>query len=65
MKDEMKTVPVVAAPPAAGGAEPVLRVSGLRKSFKMGESQVHVLRSVDLTIKRGEFLAIEGMLKKQ
>jgi lipoprotein-releasing system ATP-binding protein len=60
MNDELKTAPITPPATAAGGPEPVLRVKGLRKSFKMGESQVHVLRSVDLTIKRGEFLAIEG-----
>ena len=48
-------------PGTAGTAgQAVLRVNGLRKSFKMGESVVQVLRNVDLTIKRGEFLAIEG-----
>ena len=40
--------------------QPLLRASGLRKSFKMGESELPVLKSVDLSIKPGEFVAIEG-----
>jgi lipoprotein-releasing system ATP-binding protein len=38
----------------------ILRVSGLRKSFRMGDSIVQVLKHVDLAVRRGEFLAIEG-----
>jgi lipoprotein-releasing system ATP-binding protein len=40
--------------------EAVLRASGLKKSFRMGESDVVVLKHVDLAVRRGEFLAIEG-----
>jgi lipoprotein-releasing system ATP-binding protein len=38
----------------------ILRASGLKKSFRMGDSSVLVLKQVDLTIRTGEFLAIEG-----
>src|ERR1700733_3840411 len=38
----------------------ILRASGLKKSFRMGESIVQVLRGVDLNIRTGEFVAIEG-----
>jgi len=38
----------------------LLSAIGLGKSFRMGEATVHVLRNVDLSIKRGEFIAIEG-----
>jgi lipoprotein-releasing system ATP-binding protein len=38
----------------------ILQASGVKKSFKMGESSVLVLKHVDLAVKRGEFLAIEG-----
>ena len=41
-------------------ADPILICSELSRSFKMGDAVVHVLRGVDLTIGRGEFLAIEG-----
>jgi ABC-type lipoprotein export system ATPase subunit len=33
---------------------------GVQKSFQMGEVSVQVLKAVDLTVKQGEFLAIEG-----
>src|SRR6476661_995064 len=46
-------------PPSAEDAA-VMRARGLKKSFKMGESVVQVLKNVDVTIKAGEFLAIEG-----
>jgi lipoprotein-releasing system ATP-binding protein len=48
------------APADAAAQRPIVRASGLKKSFKMGESEVHVLKHVDLSIRRGEFLAIEG-----
>jgi lipoprotein-releasing system ATP-binding protein len=39
---------------------PVLRAEGLRKSFRMGSSEIVVLRQVDLAVREGEFIAIEG-----
>lgn len=39
-------------------SEPVVRTSGLRKSFARGS--VEVLRSIDLVVERGEFVAITG-----
>ncbi|HVT89383.1 MAG TPA: ABC transporter ATP-binding protein [Tepidisphaeraceae bacterium] len=38
----------------------ILRASGVRKTFRMGESTVTVLKNVDLSIRTGEFVAIEG-----
>lgn len=38
----------------------ILRASGIRKSFVMGDSKVEVLKGVDLSIRGGEFVAIEG-----
>jgi lipoprotein-releasing system ATP-binding protein len=38
----------------------ILRASSLKKSFRMGESVVTVLKNVDLAVREGEFVAIEG-----
>ncbi|MCC7349035.1 MAG: ABC transporter ATP-binding protein, partial [Phycisphaerales bacterium] len=38
----------------------ILRAQGLRKSFRMGDTRIEVLKSVDLTVRQGEFIAIEG-----
>ena len=38
----------------------ILRGSKLKKSFKMGDSEVVVLKHVDIAVKAGEFVAIEG-----
>ena len=47
--------------PLASKAPPViLRGQGIRKSFRMGDSTVEVLKHVDVSILSGEFLAIEG-----
>src|SRR3954452_16870663 len=39
---------------------PILRAVGVKKSYRMGEETVQVLKHVDLTLKPGEFVAIEG-----
>src|SRR5208282_3919804 len=39
---------------------PILVASGVRKSFRMGDSDIQVLKSVNLTVVPGEFIAIEG-----
>ena len=39
---------------------PIVRASGLRKTFRMGDASVEVLKGVDLDVRPGEFLAIEG-----
>jgi lipoprotein-releasing system ATP-binding protein len=49
-----------AATAAAKSDRAILRASGVRKHFKMGESTVQVLKHVDVAIRPGEFLAIEG-----
>jgi lipoprotein-releasing system ATP-binding protein len=39
---------------------PILRGQGIRKTFRMGDSTVQVLKSVDLSLQPGEFVAVEG-----
>jgi putative ABC transport system ATP-binding protein len=41
-------------------AEPMIRVRGLTKVYRVGEVDVHALRGVDLDVARGEFVAIVG-----
>ncbi len=41
-------------------SEPLLRVSGLSKSFTTGDGSIDVLKGIDLTIDRGERIAIVG-----
>ena len=38
----------------------MIKAEGLCKSYRMGESEVRVLKGVDLAVKKGEFLAIVG-----
>ncbi|MFY9345941.1 MAG: ABC transporter ATP-binding protein [Planctomycetota bacterium] len=41
-------------------ADLVIRTAALTRSFAMGSTTVHALRGVDLTIARGEYVAIMG-----
>ena len=38
----------------------ILQASNLHKSFRMGDATISVLRGVDLVVRQGELLAIEG-----
>ena len=38
----------------------VIELVGLTKTYVLGEVEVHALRGVDLTIERGEFIAVMG-----
>jgi putative ABC transport system ATP-binding protein len=40
--------------------EPIINISALKKDYHIGDMTVHALRGVDLTITRGEFVAIMG-----
>jgi len=42
------------------GAEAVFRARGISKVYRMGEVQVHALRSVDLDLFAGEFMVLLG-----
>ncbi|MEE8325880.1 MAG: ATP-binding cassette domain-containing protein, partial [candidate division NC10 bacterium] len=37
-----------------------LQVRDLRKSFRMGAEELHILKGVNLSVRRGELLAIAG-----
>jgi lipoprotein-releasing system ATP-binding protein len=39
---------------------PILVASGVRRDFRMGDSEIQVLKKVDLAVAAGEFIAIEG-----
>ena len=39
---------------------PVIALTGITKSYGMGDTTVHALRGVDLTVERGDYLAIMG-----
>jgi putative ABC transport system ATP-binding protein len=41
-------------------SEPVFRAQALTKIYRMGESEVHALRGVDLEIRAGEFIVLLG-----
>ena len=50
-----------AAPDDSGaGAEPVLRVTGARKTYEAEGAPVRALRGANLTMARGEFVAVMG-----
>ena len=52
-----------AAPAAIARATvspPIVRVAGLAKTYRMGDTEVRALRGVDLTVQRREFVAVMG-----
>src|SRR3954470_3678754 len=56
-KDEMTQL---AQQPHTATTLPILRAQSLSKTFRMGDSVLQVLKGVDLSVRTGEFLAIEG-----
>jgi lipoprotein-releasing system ATP-binding protein len=47
-------------PDSASDSSPILKARGLQRAFKVGQVTSEVLKHVDLTLRRGEFVAIEG-----
>jgi lipoprotein-releasing system ATP-binding protein len=52
-----KTNPVPATPSTT---QPLLRARGIRKNFRMGDSEVQVIKGADFALRSGEFVAVEG-----
>ena len=44
----------------APSGEPILSVRSLTKVYRMGEVEVHALRSIDLSVMEGEFIVLLG-----
>jgi putative ABC transport system ATP-binding protein len=40
--------------------EPIISIRDLRKTYHVGDVEVHALRGIDLDVQRGEFLSIVG-----
>jgi putative ABC transport system ATP-binding protein len=40
--------------------EPIIRTRNLQRRYRMGEELIHALRGIDLTVERGEYVAIMG-----
>ncbi len=49
-----------AGEPAMSKNDLILQSEGIHKSYRMGATEVKVLKGVDLAVKKGEFLAIVG-----
>ncbi len=43
-----------------GSSTDIIRLDGIRKVFDAGESSVHALRGVTLSIRKGEYIAVMG-----
>ena len=50
----------LASTPSSINTATILRASALRKTFRMGDSEIAVLKQIDLNVRPGEFIAIEG-----
>ena len=52
--------PIPPAPPSQPAQGPVIQVTDVTKDYSRGESVVHALRGVSLTVLPGEFVAVMG-----
>ncbi len=52
--------PTITAPPGVPPGEPIIEVRDVTKIYHLGDTEVHALRGISLTIRRGEFVAIMG-----
>lgn len=42
------------------GLEPIIKIENLSKSYRLGESELPVLKNISLQVMKGEYLAILG-----
>lgn len=54
-KTDQKKEKIIAYP-----SEKIIELKGINKYYKMGESTLHALKNVNLSVKKGEYLAILG-----
>jgi putative ABC transport system ATP-binding protein len=53
-------LPEATSPPTPNGANAMLRLRGLHKSYGTGSSRLHALKGIDLDIAPGELVSIMG-----
>jgi ABC-type lipoprotein export system ATPase subunit len=58
--ERMSQAVVRPLPTSAPSGDAILRAGAIHKSFKMGDSDVHILKGVNFDLQDGEFVAIEG-----
>ena len=56
----MATIPQSVSTAQASGSATVIQVEDAHKYYNLGETKVHALRGVSITIRQGEFVAIMG-----
>src|ERR1039458_2469641 len=44
----------------SSGSAPLIEIRGVRKTYQIGETEVHALRGVSVSIAAGDFVAIMG-----
>ena len=60
MNANVVTKPELTLKKTPGIDTPVIQVQDVHKFYDLGETKVHALRGVDITIQPGEFVAIMG-----
>ncbi len=56
----MTAAAAIASGDAASGRKEIVRLTGIRRTFQLGGTAVHVLNGIDMTVLAGEFIGIMG-----